>query len=180
MLSKKSKSLIFWGMFFIIVNHLFPQNVRASDQIQIKIWTDKKVYLTREPLFIHLEVVNISDTTICLNCDLLTHYFRITDQKREVYSCYVIPESWGCGDTLEPGKKCHYAGDIAGGYGILDDHSKSFSNYFPAGEYTFFIEMPKSSFSPGTKSNRKKQWNFLLKQIRFMVLKEEKGLFRHT
>jgi len=153
MVTKKSKSLMFWGVVFIIFNHLFLQNIIASDQIQIKIWTDKKLYLTREPLFVHLEVENISDSTICLNCDQLTHYFRITDQKGKIYSCYVITESWGCGDTLEPREKCHYAGDIAGGYGILDDHSKSFSNYFPAGEYTFFIEMPKSSFSPRTKSN---------------------------
>ena len=62
-----------------------PLLSQASEKVKIRIWTDKEEYLIREPIFIHYEVKNISDSLITLNFKAIKDYFVIKDQKEKIF-----------------------------------------------------------------------------------------------
>ena len=129
----------------------------ASDRLEIKIWADKSEYLIREPVFVHYEVKNITDSTVALNFSALKEYFVIKDQngrkfgnRLATYYAVLNPNS------LKPNTSYCDREEISDRYGIMEP-----------GEYSCYIQLPPGPFSPsaGTKSN--------LIKIKVDVAKEE-------
>jgi len=118
---------------------------QASDKLQIKIWTDKNEYLTREPIYVHYEVKNITDSTIALNFEALKEYFVIKDQDDRIFSnrltsFYAVLNP----NSLKANTSYYASEEISDRYGMLE-----------LGEYSCYIQMPPGPFSPSaeTKSN---------------------------
>jgi outer membrane protein assembly factor BamD (BamD/ComL family) len=141
---KKIETVII-HMAFLVVCIFLTSVSHAADRLQIRIWADKNEYLTREPIFIHYEVKNITDSTIALNFRGLKDYFVIEDQdgrrfgsRLATYYAVVNPNS------LKPDASYYEREEISDRYGLMEQ-----------GEYSCYIKLPPGPYSPSpeTKSN---------------------------
>jgi TolA-binding protein len=113
----------------------------ASRIIEIRIWSDKVEYLTREPIFVHYEVKNRGNSPIILSFGLFGEYFKITDEKGHSYANMLLGE-YALTDTLQANKSYKSKEKISGRYRVVN-----------AGEYTIVMETPQGGVSPETRSN---------------------------
>jgi hypothetical protein len=109
--------------------------------IEIRIWSDKREYLIREPILIHYEVKNSGDSPIILSFDEFGEYFKIKDEKNSSYANMFLVQ-YVLTDTLKPNEFYRGRANISDRYRIID-----------AGEYTIFMETPEGDVLPVTKSN---------------------------
>jgi tetratricopeptide (TPR) repeat protein len=134
------------GIVSLILTVVFvSSSLQASEKLQIRIWTDKIEYLTREPVFVHYEVKNITDSSISLNLMGLSDYFLIKNQDgrefdNRLLSYYAVMNP----NTLKSSETYSDEEEISDKYGLIEP-----------GEYSCFIQMPPGHFSPSpeTKSN---------------------------
>jgi len=144
MLTKKIETVIISTAFLVF--WIFVASIcYASDRLEIKIWTDKSEYLIREPVFVHYEVKNITDSTIALNFRGLKEYFVIKDKddrtfRNRLTSFYAVLNP----NSLKPNASYHDREEISARYGMME-----------LGEYSCYIQLPPGPFSPSaeTKSN---------------------------
>ena len=127
------------GISIILVVLLASVVSKSSEKLQIKIWTDKNEYLTREPIIVNYEVKNIADRTVRLNFLALSMYFDIKDQDGKGYpNKLYLSFGFAYPDSLKPSESYESGENITDRYGVV----------FP-GEYTCSLNNP----SPEAKSN---------------------------
>ena len=145
MLTKNSLKMILTYLFLITsaFSFLILGEIKSSDEIKIKIWVDKSLYLTREPIFVNYEIKNVSDSVLFLNFFEIYEYFMVKDQSGRFYGPLTRGE-YVHGDRLLP------QGSHSAWLNITDLYRVT-----EAGEYTCFIQMPAGGFFPytGAKSN---------------------------
>ena len=132
------------GILVILVVFLSSLLSRASEKLLIRIWTDKDTFLVQEPIPVHYEVKNISDSTMRLSFGMINEDFVIKDQQGRGYATHLRFSFSGVGDSLNPGENHQGSLDIAGWYGVLN-----------IGEYTCYIYTQPSAVLhfPWIKSN---------------------------
>jgi tetratricopeptide (TPR) repeat protein len=116
---------------------------QASDKLQIRIWTDKDQFFVQEPIPVHYEIKNISDSTIRLCFTMIYEDFIIKDEQGRGYAPHIRGSYGACRDSLKPGE-IHQARLDVSGYGLKN-----------IGEYTCYIYTQPSNVLhfPWTKSN---------------------------
>jgi len=139
MLKRKFEFLISIPILLVLVSYPILSTSSGADLIQIRIWTEKNEYLTREPIIVNYAVKNIADRTVRLNFLALSMYFDIKDQDGKGYANKLyLSFGFAYPDSLEPGESYESGENITDGYGVV----------FP-GEYTCVLNNP----SPEAKSN---------------------------
>jgi len=157
---------------------LIPALSQASEKLQIRIWTDKEVFLEHEPIPVNYEIKNISDSIQFLSFGVIAENFVIKDEQGQEYSTHLRGSFTGGGDSLSPGETHQTGADIGRLYGIKS-----------VGEYTCYIyTQPSALLNFGwTKSNtikfkviepkgvEKKALNILLEADRLKYARDEEG-----
>jgi len=117
--------------------------IESSDEIKIKIWVDKSLYLVREPIFVNYSIRNVTDSLLLLSFHEIREYFVIRDQTDRFFGPS-MRGMYGGGDSLLPQQTCSAWINITRSYEVRE-----------AGEYTCYIQMPSGGFFPytGAKSN---------------------------
>ena len=113
---------VIWGVLFTSV---FSE---AADKPQIKIWVEKDQFFVHEPVPVHYEIKNISDSTLFLSL-LREEHFVITDQEGKRYRSHLKGTSMGV-DLLKPGETRHGSADICRRYGVVS-----------IGEYSCYLDL---------------------------------------
>jgi hypothetical protein len=131
------------GISIILVVLLTFVVSEASEKLQIRIWTDKSEFFLHEPIPVHYEVKNISDSTVHVIFGMIQEDFVIRDAQGRGYSTHLRGTFMG-GDPLRPGESHHAALDISGQYKIVN-----------VGEYTCYLYTCPSAVLhfPWTRSN---------------------------
>jgi len=128
---RQKSSIIFqvllWAL--LLVNFSFQKSASAVCPFEIKIHSDKAEYLTREPIIVHYEVKNVSDSAICFAFDNVKEFFNIKDQLGRGYANIEHGDYFICPDTIHPNEVFKGSEDIDFRYRIIQP-----------GEYTCFIE----------------------------------------
>jgi tetratricopeptide (TPR) repeat protein len=145
MLTENSlKMVLTW---LVLINAVFSfivlSEIKSSDKIEMKIWVDKELYLTREPIFVNYETKNVSDSMLFLNFLEIEEYFVIKDQTGHFYGPLTRGE-YIHGDTLLPHQSHSAWLNITDSYRVTE-----------VGEYECYVQMPSGGFFPytGAKSN---------------------------
>jgi tetratricopeptide (TPR) repeat protein len=124
-------------VFIFLLGFSFSSGGNCAGCLDIRIWSDKYEYLTREPILVDYEVKNISDTPVRTIFDLFNEHFNIKDQDGRGYSNLMLGSYASFSDTLKPGES--YKGGLAidGRYQIVSQ-----------GEYICYMEIPKDLLLP--------------------------------
>jgi tetratricopeptide (TPR) repeat protein len=113
----------------ILVSFRFQKSASAGCPFEIKIRGDKREYLTREPIIVHYEVKNISDSAICFAFDNVKEFFNIKDQLGRGYANIDHGDYFICPDTIHPNEVFSGSEGIDFRYRIIQP-----------GEYTCFVD----------------------------------------
>jgi hypothetical protein len=115
----------------------------AGEKLQIRIWTDKSEFFLHEPISVHYEVKNISDSTVHVSFGMIQEDFVIRDAQGRGYSTHLRGTFMG-GDPLRPGESHHATLNICGQYKVVN-----------VSEYTCYLYTCPSAVLhfPWTKSN---------------------------
>jgi hypothetical protein len=129
------------AIFLFIITSLVSQ---ASDKLQIRIWTEKDQFFVHEPIPVHYEVKNISESTVRLSFGMIHEDFVIKDEQGRGYATHFRGSFSGGGDSLRPSESHNAIVDVSGYYGVTN-----------VGEYTCYIYTQPSAVLhfPWTKSN---------------------------
>jgi hypothetical protein len=150
---KQNRMFVFWlSLLALIGPVLLHDNAYTSDQLQIKIWSEKQQFLVREPIFINYQIKNTSDSVITLAFEEIIQNFCVEGLNGERHGFVVVDFFYS--DTLKPNQS-HYDPeksyvDVVGLYGVDDD---SIFYYFPEGDYSLYVKMPEDFPFWGVKSN---------------------------
>lgn len=125
-----------WVWAILLVGFCLHETASARCPFEIKVQSDKREYLTREPIIAHYQVENISDSTICFAFDNVKEFFNIKDQLGTGYANIEHGDYFICPDSIHPNEVFSGSERIDFRYRIVQP-----------GEYTCFI-----NFS-GCKSN---------------------------
>jgi len=144
-MSTKSTLFALVLLFYSVFSQIFFLNDAKAELIQLRIWTDKEVYLTREPIIVHYEVENISDKLIQMNFFELGFLFKIKDQEGRSYNPQSSADyAFAYPDTLKPGESYKSSITHTTSLDIVDRY-----RIISPGKYTCFLENPL----PEAKSN---------------------------
>ena len=114
--------------FFILGLGLGFSLCGASDGLEIRVWTDKDQFLVHEPIPVHYEVTNTSDSiTFSPNFYETEEHFNITDEKGRGYYSH-IRGTFARGNPFPPGESHRSTLDVHALYDVED-----------SGEYTCYI-----------------------------------------
>jgi hypothetical protein len=145
MLTKSSLRMIiiYLSLISIAFGFISPDVVKSAGEINIKIWIDKVLYLSREPIFVNYEIKNVSDSFLLLCFSEIQEHFVIKDQDGRFHGPLTRGE-YVHGDTLHPDQSHTAWLDITFSYRVTEP-----------GEYECRIQMPSGGFFPytGAKSN---------------------------
>jgi len=130
-------------IFLIVVLCLGSSSCEASEELKVRLWTDKDQFLPYEPIPVHYEVINNSDSTLTPSFQSAEQGFFITDEKETVYPRGIL--STCISNPLAPGETHKATLELQAIYGVLD-----------FGQYTCYIPVEThygSSNSRLIKSN---------------------------
>ena len=131
---KKKKVKIFLVIISVIlVGILTPLLSEASQKLQIRIWSDKDQFFVQEPISVHYEVKNISDSTVFLSFGMIHEDFVIRDEQGRGYGTR-LKGSWVPLDSLRAGQSHQAALNVCEWYGVKN-----------VGEYTCSIHTQPSA-----------------------------------
>jgi tetratricopeptide (TPR) repeat protein len=129
-------------IFTFVLCLFFIKSARCTGHVQIKIWSDKTEFLTREPISIRYEVKNVGNSPAVMIFHALKGYFKIKDKRGKVYpNTLSFSYGFAC-DTLKPNEIFEGSEGIDSRYGIVQP-----------GEYICYLESPKWGDTPSAKSN---------------------------
>jgi hypothetical protein len=103
----------------------------AQGQLEIRIWTEKEVYFSHEPIFVHFELKNVGDSSFAVSAtfDYVKELFHITNDKGR--RCLNTLLGFYCGNSiLQPGESYKDSEEIGSRYGVTGP-----------GIYTCFLEV---------------------------------------
>lgn len=136
---RKSLRILLISISLVSLVLLAASFSQVSQELHIRVWTDKDEYIPREPIIVHYEVQNIADRIVRLDFWALNKYFNIKDQEGKRYATQLIVSSdVEYPDSLRPGESYRNSKNITDSYGVIS-----------SGEYTCFLNNP----SPQAKSN---------------------------
>lgn len=150
-----------------LFNLFYAKDIECSGLLSIKIWSDKKNVLVREPIMVDYEIKNSGDQPIRMIFDALQECFKVGDQNGKQYFSLLSVSFGFASDTLKPGQSHQGRIDIGERYGITD-----------SGEYTIYLNSPVwgkvSSASSNTLKIRVKEPTGDEKKALDMFLEAEK------
>ena len=112
--------------FFILGLGLGFSLCRASEGLEVRVWTDKDQFLPHEPIPVHYEVINTSDSTLTPSFRSAEKHFSVTDEKGTIYHTGML--SHYLGYPFAPGVTHRATLELQAIYGVVD-----------VGQYTCFI-----------------------------------------
>ena len=112
------------GCIIFVANCFSKQDAHAVCPFEIEISCDKTQYLVLEPVFVHYQIKNTSDTTVCFVLDRAEEFFNIRDQEGRGYHNTELTEYLFCPDTLKPNQALDGWEDIRERYRM--DHAGSY------------------------------------------------------
>jgi len=116
MRSHKSKTFLFSAVILVSVTFV-AMSYPASEDLEIRIWSDKDQFLLYEPIIIHYELRNTSDSNLTLNFADLEEDFMIENQQGRKY--HRLIHAWRSGwDTLAAGETHRGKSEVIDPYGI--------------------------------------------------------------
>ena len=113
----------------------------TAGTIEIRIWTNKKDYIVREPILVYYEVKNKDSNLIILSFGLFGEYFEIKDKKGRSYGNMYLGE-YALTDTLRSNESYKSRTNLSDRYRVTN-----------AGEYTIFMQTPEEGILPVARSN---------------------------
>jgi hypothetical protein len=116
MRSRKSRTF-FFSVVTLLSLAFVSSLCQASDDLEAKIWSDKDQFLLYEPIIIHYELKNTSDSDLTLNFADLEEDFMIENQQGRKY--HRLIGAWRSGwDTLAVGETHRGKSEVSDPYGI--------------------------------------------------------------
>jgi hypothetical protein len=113
---------------FVLVLGLGLSPCRASEGLKVRVWTDKDQFLLHEPIPVHYEVTNTSDSiTFSPNFYETEEHFNITDEKGRGYHSHIRGLSMA-GNPFPPGQVHRSTLDVHALHDVED-----------VGDYTCYI-----------------------------------------
>ncbi len=112
----------------ILIVLLVSSSLQASEQPKVRIWADKDTFLVREPIIVHYEIKNPTDSTLFLD-PLKEEHFVITDKEENIYRSHIKGFDMGV-DYLKPGATRNGSTNICDQYGIVN-----------IGEYNCYLDL---------------------------------------
>jgi tetratricopeptide (TPR) repeat protein len=113
---KKVRILIV-GISAVLVVLLASVFSEAVDKPQVRIWVEKDQFFVHEPILVHYEIKNTSDSTLFLDV-LREEHFVITDKEGKRYESHLKGTDMGV-DHLRPGETRRGLVNISGLYGVV-------------------------------------------------------------
>jgi tetratricopeptide (TPR) repeat protein len=125
-MTKQNDVILFVTAALFLVLAFFSLPCSASEGLQVRAWTDKDQFLLHEPIPIHYEVTNTSDSTFSPDFDYTAQTLSITDDKEKAYSGHIFSSIYG--SPFPPGDVHRSTLDVHALYDVTDP-----------GEYTCFV-----------------------------------------
>jgi tetratricopeptide (TPR) repeat protein len=124
------------GIIFFVFYPYSNEEANGFCSFEIKISSGKTQYFVFEPIFVHYQIRNTSDTTVCFVLDRAKEFFNIKDQEGRGYHNTELSEYLFCPDTLKPNQALddwedireRYRMDNAGSYVCFNNFHGCSSN----------------------------------------------------
>ena len=134
--------IVLFSHVFFYTGVLQSKGEYAVCPFEIKISCDKTQYLVLEPVFVHYQIKNTSDTAVCFVLDRAKEFFNIRDQEGRGYHNTELSEYLFCPDTLKPNQAIDGWEDIRERYRM--DRARSyvcFNNFHGCSSNVLDIEV---------------------------------------